>query len=685
VLQNSVYNKQLSAKGVEPTPENLAMAQILGAGGVHQYLTDGTFSKAAMEANGGEDKLRAIVQGRRNHAQALASGAAAGLPPPSGVTAKIIQEVDHFTNSLKNNDNLYSIAKTSDNPGMKAASNYQIANNLTQQRDAAKAESEVAHLAQDPTALANALKAKQGEEGSWTKMVLYGLIGAKSLMQDERNKLGLDATWQTKNIDGEDVLVQMKANGQPMSAFYLTGKEAGKELTGTSLGRAAGVAGKNVTTGAEVFEDKSGSKYYRQSDEKGNIRYVEPGGKVYKGPTSELTPMRQISAIETKKATVLLQANKDLLVKDYKAGLDAVASTQKMRAETGQPLLTPSELEDLGVKAPDITRLYKNVPTAPGAAPAGGIPTEASRTAPTAGGIPTEAPTTAPAPATPAVIAGPVKPQTVSEYKTGTKLKEHNLLGFSKDREEIGKAAETGQTIVDTKRAQTEQLYRNPAIIGIMTGTGAGSDALRNLLLYGSEGDHRAALGEAITKAGITDPRIIDDINNYDAQQSRVTGPLVRQNLPGIQRITQNEFNAVKNQLLTNIANSTPYAVFQNNSREQFIGDLTRAKNDFVTKNNIDTNEKLQSTWPKEQDKLYHEYAAIDIARNKWIKDQIGEKPIPTRSSDPGYKDYVNAVMHSFKVFPTPEYNPQDNSWNYGSKKAEEAAKFGRMKSLLGQ
>lgn len=470
----TVYSKQLAAKGVDPTPQNLAMSQILGAGGTHQYLTDGTFSKAAMEANGGEGKLRAIVEGRRNHAQALASGAAAGLPPPNGVTAKIIQEVDHFTNNLKNNDNLYSIAKTSTNPGLTAASNYQIANNLTQQRDAAKAQSEVAQMAQDPTALANALKGKSGEEGSWTKMVLYGLIGAKSLMQDERNKLGLDATWQTKNVDGEDVLVQMKANGLPMSAFYLTGANAGKELTGASLGRAAGVVGKHVTTGAEVFEDKSGNKYYRQSDETGNIRYVEPGGKVYKGLTSDLTPMRQISAIETKRATTLLQANKDLLIKDYKAGLDAVASTQKMRAETGQPLLTPTELEDMGVKAPDITRLYKNVPTAPAPAAAGGIPAAAAP----AGGIPT-ATETLPAPAGKpfATTAGPVKPQTVQEFKNQQEAeKVANQLKVAQGKEDItlagaqkkASSTETGKKLADIQLALPKAETNADATINVV-------------------------------------------------------------------------------------------------------------------------------------------------------------------------------------------------------------------------
>jgi hypothetical protein len=278
----------------------------------------------------------------------------------------------------------------------------------------------------------------------------------------------------------------------------------------------------------------------------------------------------------------------------------------------------------------------------------------------------------------------------LAESKANLQVNTADRKAFIKDRDQISADAQAGQTITDTKKAQTDQLYRNPEIMGMLTGTGAGMDEVRNLLLYGArtpgdEADHRAALGVALKKAGITDPTTIEAINNYDAQQGRVNGALVRQNLPGIQRVTQNEFNYAKGSVLANVATSTPMAIFQNNSREQFIGDLTRAKNDFVGKNNIQTNGQLQSTWPKEQDMLYKQYAYIDNARNKWVSDQLSGKTVPVSSSDPAYKDYVNTVLHSFKVYPTPEYNPQSNTWNFGTAQAEKAAKMARMKSVIGQ
>ena len=58
------YEKQLSAKGIEPTEANVRLAHLLGAGGAHQYLTQGTVSPEAAAANGGEDKLKQLAQAR---------------------------------------------------------------------------------------------------------------------------------------------------------------------------------------------------------------------------------------------------------------------------------------------------------------------------------------------------------------------------------------------------------------------------------------------------------------------------------------------------------------------------------------------------------------------------------------------------------------------------------------------
>ena len=81
------YAQQLTAKGVDPTEANLRLAHLLGAGGAHQYLTQGTFNQAAMDANGGPEQLQKIAQQRLASAggqlpqQAQAQAPARPVPP----------------------------------------------------------------------------------------------------------------------------------------------------------------------------------------------------------------------------------------------------------------------------------------------------------------------------------------------------------------------------------------------------------------------------------------------------------------------------------------------------------------------------------------------------------------------------------------------------------------------------
>jgi hypothetical protein len=63
------YEQQLQAKGVEPSEGNVRLAHLLGAGGAHQYLTQGTFNPEAVAANGGEAKLKQIADARLASAQ----------------------------------------------------------------------------------------------------------------------------------------------------------------------------------------------------------------------------------------------------------------------------------------------------------------------------------------------------------------------------------------------------------------------------------------------------------------------------------------------------------------------------------------------------------------------------------------------------------------------------------------
>ena len=58
------YAQQLQTKGIDPTEANLRLAHLMGAGGAHQYLTQGTVSPEAAAANGGENRLKQLAQAR---------------------------------------------------------------------------------------------------------------------------------------------------------------------------------------------------------------------------------------------------------------------------------------------------------------------------------------------------------------------------------------------------------------------------------------------------------------------------------------------------------------------------------------------------------------------------------------------------------------------------------------------
>jgi hypothetical protein len=80
MASRDVYARQLAAKGVDPTEENIRMAHLLGAGGTNQYLRDGTFNQAAIQANQGEANLRRMVEQRR--AGPVAPGQPQARPQP---------------------------------------------------------------------------------------------------------------------------------------------------------------------------------------------------------------------------------------------------------------------------------------------------------------------------------------------------------------------------------------------------------------------------------------------------------------------------------------------------------------------------------------------------------------------------------------------------------------------------
>jgi hypothetical protein len=657
--------QSLQRQGVEPSEANVRLAHFLGAKGAADYLNNGTISPAAAAANGGDEAARRIAQQRLLGGNAPASGAAQQATPvaPSiypqaqpgegvqvatgqGVqgTPSTVDQSMNALNAVQDNpiDLLKFRADTSHPEWLREWAGSQASDLMKQEIDKKKAEKQATALITgaatgDRKASNQIAQTLTSQDGSWLKMILLGFISPQ-MAGEEAIKLGFgNKTAPVTDQAGHTGLVQFNAKGDPLQGTKSNGEPMTREelYAYSSMGPAT-TAAHNMPAvhGAPVVNAK-GENGLMIYDPRTRQSYVQVGNEK-RSPAGWITMAQNPEAAQNK------------------------AAAQATGTFTGQ---------GVAPAAPQVA----GGPIAPGAMPQ-------------AGAAPMPQVGAAPMPQAGAAPMGAAIPP-LQQAKINVAVNKQEQTAFTKDRDAIGVDAQAGQTIADTKKAQTAQLYANPEIMGLLTGTGAGSDALRNALLYGPEGaDARhAALGVAIKKAGITDPRTVEALNNYDAQQGRINGALVRQNLPGIQRITQNEFNYAKDSVLAKVASSTPMAVMQNNSREQFIGDITRAKNDFVGANNIQTNNQLQQTWPKQQDMLYKQYATIDDARNKWISQQSNGAPVPTDSTDPTYKQYVNTVLHSFKVYPTPEYNPQTGGWNFGTAQAEKAAKLARMKATLGQ
>jgi hypothetical protein len=255
--QNAQYLKNY---GVEATPGNLAGAHFLGARGLADYLKSGTISPAAAAANGGEDKVRAIVNARLGSQPSPASGALnppattavnpaevaaqpsanpsqynmAGttgglglqMPQPAAVTLPTTYEpghADHLDAYQTNQEDPQALIKMgfdqSVPEALRARAKSRAAELLTQQRDLAEAEKRL--QTDDPNQLADELRSKT-TGGSYFKAILFNALGMKKSATDERAKLGIGKDTYGVDANGDTVIVKVAENGTPISGVNAT-------------------------------------------------------------------------------------------------------------------------------------------------------------------------------------------------------------------------------------------------------------------------------------------------------------------------------------------------------------------------------------------------------------------------------------------------------------------------------
>ena len=397
--QNAKY---LQAYGIQPDNNTLGAAHVIGAKGLSDYQTKKDelgrpyLSPEAQKANGGYDKLAAIVNGRLSGQNAPASGAAqqqrvqpavpavpqqqpqaqtqtAPVTPavPTAPQAQTPQAmpaqakpqssagfIDAYQTAQNDPAALMKLGTDENVPdALRERARNRAADLITQQREQSKAQADLAN--KSPSDLARMMTERK-KDGSWGKYILFGALGMTALRDEEAGKLGIGTDKIVTGPDGQGYLIKIGANGAPIEGFNAQGKALSPEELITA---AAGAGSGKVTTSAEQFQDKDGNIYKTQSDEKGRLvtRNVVTN-EIYKGDPTKLSRVRDVAGAEAdarkqgfkRENMTTEQANRlqvlqqglsnDLTKATFKDRLDIFSNYNKALQAEGLPTLTMQEM-----------------------------------------------------------------------------------------------------------------------------------------------------------------------------------------------------------------------------------------------------------------------------------------------------------------------------------------------------
>jgi hypothetical protein len=241
--------------------------------------------------------------------------------------------------------------------------------------------------------------------------------------------------------------------------------------------------------------------------------------------------------------------------------------------------------------------------------------------------------------------------------------------------------AEAGREVSKVTRTQVKDLMQDPAIIGIMNGSGTQYAAAGKLLremaagAY-SEDESGKRLADDIRGLSISQPQK-DALSRYAQLNTNINRATLKANTGG-GAISNAEQAANKAANMTNIGDLTPFAALSGLSRRAFQGDLSQEKAAMLADRKYVTRDQFDQAWQRTEDIRVQQYDGIYRARLELIK-PFSDKANANPNDAQAQQRYRDAAIHAFRVYPNMEYTA-GSGWSFRtpeSKRASMAAAAG--------
>ena len=235
--------------------------------------------------------------------------------------------------------------------------------------------------------------------------------------------------------------------------------------------------------------------------------------------------------------------------------------------------------------------------------------------------------------------------------------------------------AESGREVARVTRQQVKDLMQDPVIIGIMNGSGtqyaAAGKVIREMAAGAySDDDNGKRLADDIRGLSLTQPQK-DALSRYAQANTNINRSTLKANTGG-NNISNAEQNSNKAANMNNIGDLTPFAALSGLSRRSYSGDLTQEKAAMLANSKYLTRDQFDQAWQKTEDQRVKQYEGIYRARLELIK-PFSDKANANPNDEQAQQRYRDAAIHSFRVYPTPEYTA-GVGWTFKTPESKRAA-----------